>query len=50
VLPKVKVVLTGPEPKYHYAKFAEALGADLYLSVEERPNEWTVKLNDIAKE
>jgi DNA-binding NarL/FixJ family response regulator len=42
--PRVRVVLTGPEPGAAYARLAAALGADLYLSEGLPPREWLRRL------
>ncbi len=47
--PQTKLVLTGPEPQTYYARHVLAMGADLYLSVEENPHEWTRKIRGILE-
>ena len=49
VLPGVKLVLTGPAPQSYYARYFEALGADLYLSEGLDPQEWATKLKGTMK-
>ena len=49
VLPEVKLVLTGPAPQSYYARYFEALGADLYLSEGLDPQEWATKLKRTMK-
>ena len=39
-LPKTRWVIAGPEPHDFYARHFAALGADLYLSEAQRPQEW----------
>ena len=43
-LPQVKFVFVGPEPRAHYAKHTITMGADLYLSEGQHPDEWIGKL------
>jgi DNA-binding NarL/FixJ family response regulator len=47
-LPQVKFVFVGPEPRAHYAKHAVTMGADLYLSEGQHPDEWIGKLRAIV--
>jgi DNA-binding NarL/FixJ family response regulator len=43
-----KWVLMGPEPYEYYARHTEALGADLYFSESQHPNEWLDGLNTLV--
>jgi DNA-binding NarL/FixJ family response regulator len=47
-LPQIKFVFLGPEPRAYYAKHTVTMGADLYLSEEQRPDEWIGMLRAIV--
>jgi len=47
-LPQVKLVFIGPEPQAYYARHSATMGADLYLSEGQHPNEWLRRLRAIA--
>ena len=43
-----KWAITGPEPYEYYARYTEAIGADLYFSEAQHPNEWLEGLNTLV--